>query len=98
MVRQLFFILSLLALIAVAICSFFWMKSLYALIIILPLIFLGLFDLRSHHNVLRNYPVIGHLRYMFEFVRPEIQQYFVATNLSGRPYNREVRSLIYQRS
>ncbi|GAB4223961.1 MAG: FMN-binding glutamate synthase family protein [Gammaproteobacteria bacterium] len=72
--------------------------SYYLLIIIIPLVLLGLWDCRSTHNILRNYPVIGHIRYMFEFIRPEIQQYFVATNLSGRPFNREIRSLVVQRA
>lgn len=54
--------------------------------------------LQNRHNILRNYPVVGHFRYLFEFVRPEIQQYFVATNQSGRPFSREVRSVIYQRA
>ncbi len=59
---------------------------------------LGIYDLNSRHNILRNYPILGHFRYMFEFVRPEIQQYFVATNHSGRPFNREIRSVVYQRA
>ena len=59
---------------------------------------IGTYDLLSKHNILRLYPVIGHLRFIFEFIRPEIQQYFVATNLSGKPFNREQRSLVYQRS
>ena len=62
------------------------------------LVIIGTYDLFSQHNILRLYPIIGHLRYIFEFIRPEIQQYFVATNISGRPYNRETRSLVYQRS
>jgi hypothetical protein len=32
---------------------------------------MGAWDLRSHHNVLRNYPILGHMRYMLEFIRPE---------------------------
>ena len=100
MVRMIFFIASLLSLAATAIAQWVlhWPEALQALWIILPLIFLGIYDLTSNHNVLRNYPIIGHLRYLFEFIRPEIQQYFVATNQSGRPYNREQRSLIYQRA
>ncbi len=47
-----------------------------------PLIFLtlslvGLYDLlQQQHAILRNYPIIGHLRFMFETIRPEIRQYF----------------------
>jgi glutamate synthase domain-containing protein 2 len=100
MTRTIYYILSALSLLFVAAIYllFHWAPILHSLWIILPLILLGLYDINSNHNVLRNYPVIGHLRYIFEFIRPEIQQYFVATNQSGRPYNREQRSLIYQRA
>lgn len=65
---------------------------------LIPLFFLGLFDCFSRHNILRNYPIIGHLRFMLEAIRPEIQQYFIKGDLEGRPYNRQERSLIYQRA
>lgn len=80
--------------------SFFIHIILFNTIFFLSLcyIFVGLFDLNSNHNILRNYPVIGHIRFLFEFIRPEIQQYFIATNQSGRPYPREIRSLIYRRA
>ena len=98
MVRQIYYISSITALLLIAIIYLFWPPVAYFLIIAMPLIALGIYDLRSTHNVLRIYPVIGHFRYMFEFIRPEIQQYFVATNLSGRPYNREMRTLVYERA
>lgn len=98
MTRLIFFIVSALSLIFVATIAPFWPPAIKFLWIILPLITLGIYDINSGHNVLRNYPVVGHLRYMFEFIRPEIQQYFVATNLSGRPFNREIRTLVYQRA
>lgn len=98
MVRLLFYVFAILSIAFVFIGSFFWPNIHILLFFIIPIILLGIYDIRSKHNVLRNYPVIGHLRYMFEFIRPEIQQYFIATNLSGRPYNRETRELIYQRA
>ena len=98
MARRIFYFTSLIGALLIWIFSYEWSSSLYFLIILIPYIILGICDLNSSHNILRNYPVIGHLRYLFEFIRPEIQQYFVATNLSGRPYNREQRSLIYQRA
>ncbi len=54
--------------------------------------------LQRRHAVLRNYPVVGHLRYLLELVRPEMQQYFVERNFDGRPYDRDTRSIIYQRA
>ena len=58
----------------------------------------GLYDIRSKHAVLNNYPIIGTFRYLFEEIRPEIQQYFVETNLDGRPFSREQRTLVYRRA
>lgn len=64
-----------------------------------PLVLLWLYDLvQKKHTILRNFPVLGHIRYFFEFLRPEIQQYFIATEESELPFNRETRSLIYQRA
>ncbi|WNI27131.1 FMN-binding glutamate synthase family protein [Streptomyces sp. ITFR-16] len=60
---------------------------------------LGVRDLtQRHHTVLRNYPVIGHARFLMEAVRPELQQYFVERNFDGRPFDRDVRSIVYQRA
>ncbi len=59
----------------------------------------GLHDvLQTRHTILRNYPIIGHGRYLMEAVRPEIRQYFIEDDLDGRPFNREQRSLVYQRA
>jgi len=60
---------------------------------------MGLRDLRqTRHAVLRNYPVIGHLRFLFEWVRPEIRQYFLESDAEAVPFSRTQRSLVYQRS
>ncbi|MCK7492556.1 MAG: glutamate synthase-related protein [Comamonadaceae bacterium] len=46
---------------------------------------LGLRDARqTRHAALRNYPVIGHLRFLLEFIRPEIRQYFIESRPRGR--------------
>lgn len=97
--RKAFYWLSVLSLLLVMGLQFIWPHAWYLLIIIIPYIAIGIYDIYfTTHNVLHLYPVIGHLRYMFEFIRPEIQQYFINTNQSGRPYNRELRSLVYQRA
>ncbi len=60
---------------------------------------LGLRDTRQQrHAVLRNYPVIGHLRFLLEFIRPEIRQYFIEGDREAAPYSRSQRSLVYQRA
>jgi glutamate synthase domain-containing protein 2 len=60
---------------------------------------LGWRDVRqSKHAVLRNYPVIGHLRFLLEFIRPEIRQYFIESDTEAAPFSRAQRSLVYQRA
>lgn len=98
LVRRMFVMSAIATPILIALIAPFWPSVLWFLIIVIPYIALGIYDMTHLHNILRNYPVIGHLRYLFEFIRPEIQQYFVATNLSGEPFNREQRSLVYQRA
>jgi glutamate synthase domain-containing protein 2 len=53
---------------------------------------------QRRHSILRNYPVIGHLRFLFEAIRPEIQQYFIERNTDGRPFDRDTRSVVYERA
>ena len=60
---------------------------------------LGLLDLvQRQHSLLRNYPVLGHLRWLFEGIRPEIRQYLIESNRDETPFSREKRSLVYQRA
>ncbi len=65
----------------------------------LLLVALGIYDLaQSKRSILRNYPIIGHLRYMLEFVRPEMRQYFLESDNEATPFSRSQRSLVYQRA
>ena len=67
--------------------------------VLLPIIIVGLNDLHQKtHAIRRNYPVLGNFRYLLESIRPEINQYFVESNIDGRPFSRERRSVIYQRA
>ena len=59
----------------------------------------GIRDLRqTKRALLRNYPIIGHLRFLFEWIRPEIRQYFLESDREAVPFSRQQRSLVYQRS
>ena len=73
---------------------FFW-----PFMVVAALSLVGLYDLQqTKHAVLRNYPVSGHFRYMFEAIRPEIRQYFFESNQDGKPFSRERRSMVYDRA
>jgi len=60
---------------------------------------IGSFDLlQTRRAVLRNYPVIGHIRYLVESIRPEIRQYLLEADDDKLPFSRAQRSLVYQRA
>ena len=50
---------------------------------------------QTRKAVLRNFPVIGHLRYLFESVGPELRQYIVTSNDEERPFSRDQRRWVY---
>lgn len=71
----------------------------WALLLTGPLLWLALKDVsQTRHAIMRNYPLIGRLRYLFESIRPEIRQYFFESDLDGKPFNRRQRSIVYQRA
>ncbi|HGH3614138.1 TPA: FMN-binding glutamate synthase family protein [Acinetobacter baumannii] len=60
---------------------------------------LGLYDvLQNRHSILRNYPIMGHFRFLFEDIRPEIRQYYIEADQDALPFSRMQRSLVYQRA
>ncbi|MDE2290254.1 MAG: FMN-binding glutamate synthase family protein, partial [Burkholderiales bacterium] len=71
------------------------------LCVVIPaaLVLLGVRDIgQPRHSVLRNYPLWGHLRFLLEFIRPEIRQYFVEDDTAETPFSRAQRSIVYQRA
>ena len=72
---------------------------LWSWIVLGPLIGLGFFDyFQTSRAILRNFPIMGHGRYLLETIRPEIYQYFVESDTEGVPFDRDQRSLVYQRA
>lgn len=53
---------------------------------------------QKNHALLRNFPIAGKLRWVFEGQRDKIRQYFNESDLDGTPFNKEQRSIVYQRS
>lgn len=98
-VRTGFVLLSFITVILTGSIYLIWEPVLWSLILTAPIILLGFYDLtQRRQTILRNFPVLGHFRYMLEAIRPEIMQYFVETDTQGRPINRMYRSMIYQRA
>ncbi len=73
--------------------SLLWVLLLSALVLV------GISDLQqTKHAILRNYPIIGHLRFLLEFIRPEVRQYFIEGDSEAVPFSRAQRSLVYARA
>lgn len=97
--RHIFWTISAISFLLSVLFFFYFPPALVLTVIFIPLFFLGLHDMKqTSHAINRNFPVIGHLRYVLEMIRPEINQYFIESNTDGAPINRENRSVVYQRS
>ncbi|HVY76506.1 MAG TPA: FMN-binding glutamate synthase family protein [Puia sp.] len=75
----------------------------YQMLFLLPvslfLLFVAIANLlQKKHTLLRNYPVVGYLRYWMERLRPGLRQYFFESDTDGKPFSRRQRSLVYQRA
>jgi glutamate synthase domain-containing protein 2 len=97
--RTLFVGISAAVLLAVAGFSLVWPPILWSLVVIVPLIVRGVADmLQTKQAIKRNFPLLGHVRYLLEMIRPEVNQYFIESNSDGKPFSRNDRSVIYQRA
>ena len=92
-----------------ALCAFLTLLALFTLVafgrgLLWLLLFgaltaLGVRDLlQTRHAILRNYPSLGHMRFLLEFIRPEIRQYFIEGDVEAEPFSRAQRSVVYQRA
>ena len=86
---------AILSLILVIYSGWFWVS--FGVFAFLSLV--GVYDLlQTKHSILRNYPVLGHMRFIFEGIRPEIRQYLIESDQDEEPFSRDVRSIVYQRA
>jgi glutamate synthase domain-containing protein 2 len=98
-IRKIFYASSVLSILGVEGLSYIEPMVRLSYLGILPLVALGIRDVcQTRHAIQRNFPVIGHLRFLMESIRPEINQYFVESDMDGTPFNRVKRSNIYQRA
>lgn len=74
-----------------------WLR--WGLVIAVPALGIALLDFAQHkHTLRRNYPLIARMRWMFEDLRPFLRSYIVESDLEGRPFSIDERSLIYARA
>ena len=99
MFRRQFYVASALIVIAIAVTCIWWRSVLWAYVVVLPLVAMGLSDaLQRKQAVRRNWPLIGRFRYLLESIRPEIHQYFIEGDTDGKPFGRDHRAVVYQRA
>src|SRR3984885_4892816 len=97
--RKLFLFSSILILAMLITWSIMWQPAVWSLVIYVPFFVVGIYDmLQTKHSITRNFPLFGHLRFLLEDIRPEIYQYFIESDTNGTPFNRQYRSVIYQRA
>jgi len=85
--------------VGIGLLPYYPMVAIWVLVISAPLLVIGIYDLRqTRHTLWRNYPIISHMRWLFEGIRPEIRQYLIESDADAFPFNREQRSLVYQRA
>jgi glutamate synthase domain-containing protein 2 len=71
--------------------------TLIAILLVAVLAFVFISDItQKKHGVLRNYPVVGHLRYFFEEIGEYFRQYFFAGDRDEMPFNRATRGWVYR--
>lgn len=83
----------------VGVAVFLWASQWMLVLVCFGMVMLCIHDRRqTRHAILRNYPVVGHLRFLLEFIRPELRQYFLESDSEAAPFSRAQRSLVYQRA
>ena len=97
--RKQFFIFGIIILILSSIIAYYYGYSIFFPLTIFAVILIGFANsIQTKHAILRNFPVLGYFRYLFEMIAPEIQQYFIERSTDGKPFSRNQRSLVYQRA
>src|SRR6187402_314673 len=97
--RKIFILCSIVVPLLLIVWAYFWIYSLLGFLLVGPIIVMGIIDMvQEKQSIRRNFPFLGRLRYVFEDMRPKIQQYFVESDTDGMPINRNDRSVIYQRA
>ncbi|MEC9353064.1 MAG: FMN-binding glutamate synthase family protein [Planctomycetota bacterium] len=75
------------------------MWTIVLLAVLFLLLVVAAYDLlQRNHAILRNFPIVGHFRYLFELVGPELRQYIVTGDNEERPFSRDQRRWVYASS
>lgn len=90
---------AVLANLVIAVTAFWWREVLWFYLLVGPTSVLMVYDLaQGRHTILRNYPVVGHFRYLIEDFRHQFRQYLIESDLEGGPFTHQQRAIVYQRA
>ena len=80
--RKQFFIFGIIILFLSSIIAYYYRYSIFFPLTIFAVILIGFANsIQTKHAILRNFPVLGYFRYLFEMIAPEIQQYFTKKHI-----------------
>ncbi|ASJ75448.1 FMN-binding glutamate synthase family protein [Granulosicoccus antarcticus] len=97
--RTKFVVISILSVLLILLWGIAWRPALWLLVLAVPLIVVGLFDmLQSEHSLRRNFPLVSRGRWLMEGLRPFVRQYLFESETDGAPVPRMFRSVVYQRA
>jgi glutamate synthase domain-containing protein 2 len=97
--RNDFTVFTIVSLLIVGVLGWLWQPFWVLFVLLLPILIMGWYDvLQRRHAIMRNFPILGRGRYIMEVLRPKLYQYFVESDIDGRPFSRTQRSVVYQRA
>ena len=98
--RKAFIIFSVVSIAVLAVLAYFiWPGFWYILGVLAIPVVMGFIDMaQTKHSLMRNFPFFGRMRWLMEALRPKMYQYFIESDIDGRPFNRLDRSTISQRA
>lgn len=86
-------------LLIIALIGWFWHPFWWLFIIMVPITIIGIIDmLQTQNTIIRNFPFLGHFRYLLKSISPEIRQYFVESNTDGTPFSKNQRDFVNKRA
>jgi glutamate synthase domain-containing protein 2 len=98
--RRSFILFAVVATLLVAALGFFISSGFFWIFAVLgPILLLGFYDyFQTKSAIVRNFPVVGRTRFIAEWLRPKMYQYFIEPDTDGRPFSRIKRNIVYQRA
>jgi len=98
--RNEFLVGALLTIVGIVLLGYFISPAWYwAFIVAGPILLLGFYDFfQKKSAIVRNFPLVGRSRFIAEWLRPKLYQYFIESDTDGRPFSRIFRNIVYQRA